>query len=149
MKKWLNYLLFGSLGGLAIGFTTSLIFSAMVGTGRYYPSTPMFLERFDTELAAISVSALLWILIGILSAMSQIIFEKIEGSLLKSTVIHFFIIYPGVLVIGFFSGWFSGWDALLPMTISFIIIYAIVWGISYLYYKKEIEKMNERLRVND
>lgn len=147
MKKWIQYGLFGGVGGLAIGFITSLIFSAMAGTGHYYPSTPMFIEGFDTELGAVTMSALVWAIIGILSAVSQVVFEKIEGSLLKSTAIHFAIVYPTILVIGYFAGWFSGWEVLVPMTISFVIIYALVWIVSYFYYRNEVEKMNERLRV--
>ena len=130
--------------GVTIGMILSLIFSYLAGSSRYYPSTPAFVAGFNNNLTATLISVLLWMVIGLFSAYSSIIFELENISLLIKTVIHFCLVYAIVLAVGIYLKWFTS-SGFILVTISFLVVYTTIWVITWLTIKNDIKRINQQI----
>lgn len=126
--------------GVTVGMILSLIFSYLAGSSSYYPSTPAFVAEFNNNLTATLISVLLWMVIGLFSAYSSIIFELENISLLIKTVIHFCLVYAIVLAVGIYLKWFT-----TLVTISFVVVYTAIWVITWLTIKNDIKRINKQI----
>lgn len=125
--------------GVTIGMILSLIFSYLAGSSSYYPSTPAFVAGFNNNLTATLISVLLWMVIGLFSAYSSIIFELENISLWIKTVIHFCLVYAIVLAVGIYLKWFTS-SGFILVTISFIVVYIAIWVAIFFITKSDIKK---------
>lgn len=130
--------------GVTIGMILSLIFSYLAGSSSYYPSTPAFVAGFNNNLMATLISVLLWMVIGLFSAYSSIIFELENISLLIKTVIHFCLVYAIVLAVGVYLKWFTS-SGFILVTISFIVVYIAIWVAIFFITKSDIKKINQQI----
>lgn len=130
--------------GVTIGMILSLIFSYLAGSSSYYPSTPAFVAGFNNNLTATLISVLLWMVIGLFSAYSSIIFELENISLWIKTVIHFCLVYAIVLAVGIYLKWFTT-NGFILVTISFVVVYAAIWVITWLTIKNDIKRINQQI----
>lgn len=130
--------------GVTIGMILSLIFSYLAGSSSYYPSTPAFVAGFNNNLTATLISVLLWMVIGLFSAYSSIIFELENISLLIKTVIHFCLVYAIVLAVGIYLKWFTS-SGFILVTISFIVVYIAIWVAIFFITKSDIKKINQQI----
>ncbi|EJQ45366.1 hypothetical protein IEQ_04540 [Bacillus cereus BAG6X1-2] len=70
-----------------------------------------------------------------------------EWSILKQTIIHFVILLGTFLPIAIWVGWVPNrLGPILICTVSFIVIYVIIWFMMTLYWKRKIAKLNHQLR---
>ncbi|MDR0879186.1 MAG: DUF3021 domain-containing protein [Clostridioides sp.] len=137
----------GIVIGNFIGTILALIFSYASHSNSFSPSSPEFIKLFSTELNAMSVSIVLWSLLGITFTLSSLIFTETEWSITKMTVIHFCITYFIFMPLAICAGWFplSIWSVLVT-TIIFIFIYFVIWSISIRIARKEIFLLNGKLK---
>ncbi len=146
MKKIMGHLLFGIPSGTFIGMTISLYFSWKVGLGTFYPGPPAFMAYFSNELQAITAAVVLWSVVGMMFSTSSLIFEKIDWSILKQTVLHFISTYVGLLTLNVFLNWFDyTLGDMFQFTLTFIIIYLIIWSLSMVRVKRNVNKINQQL----
>lgn len=147
IKKVLYNASIGTVGGVFIGFIISLILSYVSGSMTYSPSSMEFVSRFHGTLAATATSATIWGLIGIVSAVSSLIFTSTDWSIVKMTIIHFSLTYFVCLPLGFLAGWFSfNFGSFVTFTIMWIIIYTISYFTSMIAARKEVSAMNHKLK---
>ncbi|HAT54351.1 MAG TPA: DUF3021 domain-containing protein [Lactobacillus sp.] len=146
MKKIVHYLTQGATIGIAVGFLISLVFSFIYQSKDYAPSAPIFMAHFSSSTIATAVSGLLWALIGCVFGVSSLVFEQDQWSITKQTVVHFLITYIGFTPLAILCGWFPlNFFWLLFFTITFIIIYVIIWAISMISARREIQAFNAKL----
>ena len=147
MKKVTGYMLFGIPSGILIGLITSLIFSWQAGYGIFYPGPPAFMSLFNNELEALTAALVLWSIVGMMFSISSLIFEKLEWSILKQTSLHFLCTYTGLLALNVFLNWFDyTLGNVAEFTLTFMIIYAVVWSVSMIRVKKSLDQINQRLK---
>ncbi|MDN5652857.1 MAG: DUF3021 domain-containing protein, partial [Lactococcus lactis] len=126
-----------------IGFTLNLIFSII--NGEYYPGVPSFLEKYDSTLMAVTVQTLIYMLLGIIQAFSTDIMNNQKRSLLSNTIIHFSIIFLPLLVVAYILHWGRDLLGLLSVGFSILVVYFIIWIVSYLGIKSQIDKINQSI----
>ncbi|MDM5196176.1 DUF3021 domain-containing protein [Bacillus hominis] len=86
-------------------------------------------------------------MVGLIFSFASFIFEKEEWSILKQTIIHFIILLGTFLPIAIWVGWVPNrLGPILICTVSFIVIYVIIWFMMTLYWKRKIAKLNHQLR---
>ncbi len=85
-------------------------------------------------------------IIGAASGGAGVLFGIKKLSMLKATVIHFFI-----LLAAFVSGYFLAWNmpdegirVLIPIA-CFVGMYVVTWSTVYLLIKRNVKKINEKL----
>lgn len=86
-------------------------------------------------------------IMAFIAAGVTVVYQIERLPLLYATLIHGVTLYLDYAVIYLVNGWIQ--DGAMPFiifTLIFILGYALVWGIVYLFIKKDIEKMNRKIR---
>ena len=133
--------------GIAIGFVITLISSACVGDGSYYPVTPELIGSMGNELNAVILQTVLCGIIGSGFAMASVIWELDSWSLAKQSGIYFLIACIIMLPIAYITnGMKHSIAGILSYVGIFVVIFVIVWIAQYLNWKRKIKRMNECFR---
>lgn len=148
MKKYVsNGLSFATIG-IIIGLAFSIFFSYLAGSGIYYPSSSTFVSYFANPLDAVSISIVLWGLMGLVFGYGSMIF-KIKGwSTLKQTVVNFLVYFVAFTPLAILAGWFTlNLSNLIGFTVIFIFAYAFCWIIFWMisYVSKEFDNISIKL----
>lgn len=137
---------------LLIGLTLSIFFSAIFAEGQYYPLNPIstvgqFYFAHFSEPAIMTISIILWLLIGLAFYIGSLIFNATDWSITKATILHFMVTYFGFLPLAILAGWFPiTLTYLIFFTIMFIVIYVVIWLMSYFKNKNYVKAINHELQ---
>ena len=144
MKK--QIIMRGILGfpvGVTIGFAITLMISACVGDGGYYPVTPELIGSMGNELNAVILQTVLCGVMGSGFAMASVIWELDSWSLAKQSGTYFLIACILMLPIAYIANWMEHSVAgVLSYVGVFVVIFVMVWLVQYLSWKLRIQKMN-------
>ncbi|WEV37175.1 DUF3021 domain-containing protein [Lactobacillus sp. ESL0677] len=148
-KKILRYGCSGILPGIAIGFLVALSFNLAYQTTDFIPSSTTFINHFHSVTLATLISAILWALMGFLGGAASLVFMQEKWNITKQTIIHFIVMFCLFTPLAILAGWFPlNFLWLSFYTITFIIVYAIIWYTSMLKAKKQVAKLNEVIKEN-
>ena len=143
VKKALIRGLLGIPIGVFISTTIGLFISLIKGELVVIP-------EFDPGISALTAYAIQYIismLIGFAFAFSSAIFEIDEWSITKQTIVHLLITSIVFLPCSILARWIEpNIIAIIIYFVTFIVIYALVWGLQYVFWKSRIKKMNEKLK---
>ena len=142
-KKIIMRGLFGLPTGIALGFVITLIISACIGTGSFYPVAPELIDTMGNELNAVILQTVLCALMGAGLAAASVIWELDSWSLAKQSGIYFLIISVIMLPIAYVTNWMKHTVlGVLSYVAIFAAIFVVVWLSQYLLWKRKIKKMN-------
>ena len=86
-------------------------------------------------------------LMAFVAAGVTVVYQIERLPLLYATVIHGITLYIDYAVIYLVNGWLKdGAASFIIFTIIFVLGYALVWGIVYLFIRKDIQKMNKKIK---
>lgn len=129
--------------GIAIGFVITLIISACVGDGNYYPVTPELIDTMANEMNAVILQTVLCGIMGMGFAMASVIWELDSWSLAKQSGVYFLIVCIIMLPIAYIANWMEhSIGGFLSYAGIFVAIFVIVWLAQYLSWKRKIKKIN-------
>lgn len=130
--------------GIVIGFVITLIISACIGDGFYYPVTPEFIGLMGNELNAVILQTVLCGIIGSGFAMASVIWDIDSWSLAKQSAIYFLIACIIMFPIAYIANWMKHSIAgVLSYVGIFVVIFVIAWLVQYLSWKRKIKRMND------
>lgn len=130
--------------GIVIGFVITLIISACIGDGFYYPVTPEFIGLMGNELNAVILQTVLCGIIGSGFAMASVIWDIDSWSLAKQSAIYFLIACIIMFPIAYITNWMKHSIAgVLSYVGIFVVIFVIAWLVQYLSWKRKIKRMND------
>ena len=130
--------------GIAIGFVITLIISACIRDGSYYPVTPEFIDLMGNELNAVILQTVLCGIIGSGFAMASVIWDIDSWSLAKQSGIYFLIACIIMFPIAYITNWMKHSIAgVLSYLGIFVVIFVIAWLVQYLSWKRKIKRMND------
>ena len=142
-KKTIRRGLFGLPTGIAIGFVITLIISACVGDGSFYPVTPELIGAMGNELNAVILQTVLCAVVGAGFAAASVIWELDSWSLAKQSGIYFLTISIIMLPVAYFANWMKhSLAGVLSYAGIFTAIFVVVWISQYLLWKRNIKRMN-------
>ena len=142
-KKTIRRGLFGLPIGIAIGFVITLIISACVGDGSFYPVTPELIGAMGNELNAVILQTVLCAIMGAGFAAASVIWELDSWSLAKQSGIYFLTISIIMLPVAYFANWMKhSLAGVLSYVGIFTAIFVVVWISQYLLWKRNIKRMN-------
>ena len=146
-KKIIMRGLFGLPVGIAFGFIITIIFSACIGKGIYYPVKPSLIDVAGSELNAVILQTVLCGIMGAGFAMASVIWELDSWSLAKQSGIYFFIACVIMLPVAYIANWMEhSLVGFLSYAGIFTVIFVAVWLIQYLAWKQKIKKINARVK---
>ena len=145
-KRLLKRGLFGFPVGIAVGFVITLMISACVGDGSFYPVTPELIESMGSELNAVALQTALCGLMGTGFAMASLIWELDSWSLARQSGVYFALACMIMLPVAYIANWMEhSLGGFLAYVGIFVAIFLAVWLAQYLSWKRKIRKMNERV----
>ena len=147
-KKVILRCLIGAPIGLSISFIITLIISAMINKGEFYPVVPQFTIICGNELNAVIIQSLCSLLYGAAFAGASVIWEVESWSLLKQTVLHCIVISSSTLPIAYCMYWMP--HNVLGIAIYifiFFFIYFFIWFGQYFAMKKKIQAFNDKVKA--
>lgn len=138
--------LFGFPVGIAIGFVITLMISACVGDGSFYPVTPELIAAMGSELNAVALQTALCGLMGTGFAMASLIWELDSWSLARQSGVYFALACMIMLPIAYIANWMEhSLGGFLAYVGIFVAIFLAAWLAQYLSWRRKIRKMNERV----
>ncbi|WP_056938558.1 DUF3021 domain-containing protein, partial [Paucilactobacillus suebicus] len=147
IKKITTRSLIGAPIGIAIGLTMALIFSYAFGNTRFYPSTPRFVDQFANPINAVTISAIIWALMGVVFSVSSIVFEMEKWSILRQTTVNFIITYIGFTVLALICQWFPLNAAWLTIyTVIYIVVYFFIWFGQLMAARSIVRRINAKIK---
>lgn len=147
MKKRLFRLCaLGACVGVTISVTITLIISAVIGDGNYYPVPPQLIRDCGTELTAVLVQLAGALLYGGALAGASVIWSVERWSLLRQTLTHLLVCSAATLP----AAWGLYW---MPHSIRgileyfgiFFALYLLIWTVTYGRIKRQIRQFNEKI----
>ena len=132
--------------GIAMGYIITLIISACIGDGSFYPVAPELVRKMSNELDAAILQTVLCAILGVGFAAASVIWELDSWSLAKQSGVYFLVIGVIFLPIAYVTNWMQhsvvGFLSYLGI---FIGIFFAAWLSQYLCWKQRIRKMNDRV----
>ena len=133
--------------GIAMGYIITLIISACIGDGSFYPVAPELVRKMSNELDAAILQTVLCAILGVGFAAASVIWELDSWSLAKQSGVYFLAIGVILLPIAYVTNWMQhsvvGFLSYLGI---FVGIFFAVWLSQYLCWKQRIKKLNDRVR---
>lgn len=146
-KKIIMRGLFGLPAGIAFGFIITIIISACIGKGIYYPVKPSLIEVAGSELNAVILQTVLCGIMGAGFAIAPDIWKLDSWSLAKQSGIYFLIVCVITLPVAYIANWMEhSVVGFLSYAGIFTAIFIAVWFIQYLAWKQKIKKINARVK---
>lgn len=146
-KKLMQRGLLGFPLGIAIGYVITVIISAVVADGSFYPVTPELMAAVGNEMNAVILQTVLCGIMGSGFAMASVIWEIDSWSLAKQSGIYFAIACAVMLPIAYIANWMQhSVSGVLSYIGIFIAIFVFVWLAQYFAWKSKIKKMNDKVQ---
>lgn len=139
--------LIGASTGLSISFIITLIISAIINRGEFYPVDPQLMQLCGNELNAVIVQTVGSLIYGAAFGGATVVWEIERWSLLKQTVVHCFVISLASFPIAYFMYWMphNFWGIAVYIFI-FFAIYFFIWCSQYFAIKKRIKEFNGKVK---
>ena len=149
-KKILIRAFLGALIGIVINYLITIVISAIIGDGIFYPCVPSFTERYGNEVTAVIVQTILSAVLGGGFSMASLIWEMDDWSLLKQTGVYFAIITILMMTVAYICEWMEhSLRGVLSYFGIFFAIFVVIWVIRYMSWKIRISKIKEKLIKNE
>lgn len=146
-RKVLFRCLLGAPIGLALSYLITVLISAAVGDGNYYPVVPQLAEAWGGELSAVLVQTGCSLLYGAAWGGASVVWEMERWSLLRMTLTHLAVCSAATFPIAYFMWWMPHSAAgVLRYFGIFFAIYLLIWVSQYWAIKRRIEQMNRKVR---
>lgn len=147
MKK--EALLRGLLGvplGIALGHIISLLASLGLAGGEFSPCVPSLVQAMGSEVAAVALQTGLSGLLGAAFGAGSVVWFLDHWSLVKQTGVYFLIGSLAMLPIAYLAHWMEhSLRGILGYFLIYLAIFAGIWAIQYLTWRRRIGKLNQKL----
>ena len=121
-----------------IGAIISMLICLFISTFANDPAE-LIVDRFEFIIQFIGAG-----IYGAIPMGGSIVYEFERWSLLKATLIHYFMTMGALTVTNVLLGWFA-WNIYLVVLLAMTVAYFIIWLVNYLSCKREIERINNDL----
>lgn len=134
-----------SLIGFVIGALVVHVITLLVnyfGSGQYLICMPELMERVGL-VGAVVLQTFFGAIFGMVALGGMCLFDIEKWSLLRASMVHCALILVTYLTIGLLLHWFT-FD-IIPLLITsaiIVLVYALIWLIMFVIWKREIKKMN-------
>lgn len=149
-KKILIRAFLGALIGIVISYLITIVISAVIGDGAFYPCVPSFAECYGNEVTAVIIQTIFSAVLGGGFSMASLIWEMDDWSLLKQTGVYFVIITILMMTVAYICEWMEhSLRGVLSYFGIFFAIFVVIWIIRYFSWKIRISKIKEKLIKNE
>lgn len=146
-KRLLGRCLLGAPLGLALSVLITIAISLTVGDGRYYAVVPELIDDCGSEIAAVTLQAVVSLLYGAAWAGASLVWECERWSLLRQTATHLLVCSAATFPAAYCLRWMRhSVSGVLLYFGLFLAAYLIIWLVMYAAIKKKVRQMNSVLQ---
>jgi MFS family permease len=151
-KRLIARSLIGFVAGALIVHVMTLL-ANYFSCGQYLVCVPQLTEKFG-HTRAVVIQTVLGALVGMIALGGTCLFDIEKWSLLCASTVHCALIFITDMIVGLLLCWFSfKIKPILIMACIVVLIYALIWFVMYVIWKREIRQMNhlaeEYIKGND
>ena len=148
MKKELfNRGITGIFVGLALEQIMAIFCSLTFGKGNFIAVKPEFAEAMGSELNAVILQTVLYIIYGIVTGMAGLMLGYGKWSIAKQTGVYVAIFSVGWFPILYVGHWIKhSIIGVFSFFVAIAVVFIIIWALLYISCKKEIRKLNECIK---
>ena len=149
MKKIISRMVNGLLICEFVLLVISLVMSYFFTDGDFSIANPMLIENSKSVFSASFLSICLVGLLGLIFGFASVVWEEEKLSILARTILHFLLTATTMIFVGYKLYWFQ--KSFLSLTIFlaiYFLIYLGIWFIEYAIYKRDISRLNAKIKNN-
>ncbi|KAA8458055.1 DUF3021 domain-containing protein [Weissella paramesenteroides] len=148
MSKRIMYRFFlGMPFGVTYGMVISIAYAYLNNQTFYQMATNRFDNYISKPLDVLTITVILWALIGSLFFVTALIFTVERWSSVKKIIIHFFVTVSIFMIIAYALGWYLlNIEGVLTEIIIFVIIYALFTINDMIRAKRNVAAINNRIK---
>ena len=149
MKKIISQIINGILICEFVLLVISIFMSYIFLDGGFTLANPDLIESSASVFSASLSSICLTGLLGIVFSLASLVWKEEKFSILKRTIIHFLLTAFTISFVGYKLFWFQrSLQSLSIFFATYFLIYLAIWFIEYTIFKRDVEKLNSKLKNN-
>lgn len=149
MKKIISQIINGILICEFVLLVISIFMSYIFLDGGFTLANPDLIESSASVFSASLSSICLTGLLGIVFSLASLVWKEEKFSILKRTIIHFFLTAFTISFVGYKLFWFQrSLQSLSIFFATYFLIYLAIWFIEYTIYKRDISRLNAKIKNN-
>lgn len=149
MKKIISPMVKGLLICEFVLLVISLVMSYNFTDGDFSIANPMLIENSKSIFSASFLSICLVGLLGLVFGFASVVWEEEKLSILARTILHFLLTASTMIFVGYKLYWFQKSFLSLAIFLSiYFLIYLVIWFIEYAIYKRDISRLNAKIKNN-
>ena len=127
----------------------SLIMSYIFADGDFSLANPSLMESSKSVFAANFLSICLSGFLGMVFGFASVVWEEEKLSILARTILHFLLTATTMIFVGYKLYWFQKSFLSLAIFLAiYFLIYLGIWFIEYAIYKRDISRLNAKIKNN-
>ncbi len=147
LKKIVKNGVFGLPLGVTIGHVISILISLRWGQGYYSPCVPQMAEVMGSEIGAVVLQTALCGLLGASFGATAVIWENETWSIMKQTGIYYANDSAVMMLVAYLCYWMEHSVAgFLSYFGIFTAIFVLIWLIQCTRVRRDLKKINSRLK---
>ena len=149
MKKIISRMVNGLLICEFVLLVISLVMSYFFTDGDFSIANPMLIENSKSVFSASFLSICLVGLLGLIFGFASVVWEEEKLSILARTILHFLLTASTMIFVGYKLYWFQKSFLSLAIFLAiYFLIYLGIWFIEYAIYKRDISRLNAKIKNN-
>lgn len=149
MKKIISRMVNGLLICEFVLLVISLVMSYFFTDGDFSIANPMLIENSNSVFSASFLSICLVGLLGLVFGFASVVWEEEKLSILVRTILHFLLTASTMIFVGYKLYWFQKSFLSLSIFLAiYFLIYLGIWFIEYAIYKRDISRLNAKIKNN-
>ncbi len=149
MKKIISRMVNGLLICEFVLLVISLVMSYFFTDGDFSIANPMLIENSKSVFSASFLSICLVGLLGLIFGFASVVWEEEKLSILARTILHFLLTATTMIFVGYKLYWFQKSFLSLAIFLAiYFLIYLGIWFIEYAIYKRDISRLNAKIKNN-
>lgn len=140
--------------GIPIGVFVSTTITVLIsvteggfGANVYSAVSPALSAQMGGELNAVVFQYILSCILGFAFGMGSAIYSIEKWNLTRQTIVHFVVVSVSMLPVAYVCRWIDpSFLSVIVYFAAFAADYFIIWFIQRQYWKKKVEKMNQKLK---
>lgn len=149
MKKFISRMVNGLLICEFVLLVISLVMSYFFTDGDFSIANPMLIENSKSVFSASFLSICLVGLLGLIFGFASVVWEEEKLSILARTILHFLLTATTMIFVGYKLYWFQKSFLSLAIFLAiYFLIYLGIWFIEYAIYKRDISRLNAKIKNN-
>lgn len=149
MKKIISRMVNGLLICEFVLLVISLVMSYFFTDGDFSIANPMLIENSNSVFSASFLSICLVGLLGLIFGFASVVWGEEKLSILARTILHFLLTGLTMVFVGYKLYWFQKSFLSLAIFLAiYFLIYLGIWFIEYAIYKRDISRLNAKIKNN-